>query len=78
VTAFAIEALALVDHFQFLDRAARDADGKPTQPHASRVRAAEATSWFLGTTDAWARGYYDAADLHSVDRELFAPRPAGD
>jgi len=73
VTAFAIEALALVDHFQFLDRASKpaDADAAPTQPKASRVDAAESAAWFLSTDDRWAAKYFDPSDLHSVDRRLF-------
>ncbi|HEY7258661.1 MAG TPA: phospholipase D-like domain-containing protein [Gaiellales bacterium] len=76
VTAFAIEALALVDHFQFLNRAARDAQNRPKRPLASRTAAAEAKEWFLSTSDGWAASYYDPNDLHFVDRELFAALPA--
>ncbi|MEA2419342.1 MAG: hypothetical protein QOE60_1548, partial [Thermoleophilaceae bacterium] len=76
VTAFAIEALALVDHFQFLDRtqqAARrkpKARAKPSEP--SRVGAAEDAGWFLSTSGRWADKYFDRSDLHDVDRRLFA------
>lgn len=63
VTAFAIEALALVDHFQFLNRTG--------QPTASRTAAAEDAGWFLSTSDGWAAKYFDSSDLHDVDRRLF-------
>lgn len=71
VMAFAIEALALVDHFQFLNRAASEAKSEPKQPPASKTDLAVSSGWFLGTTDRWAKSYYDPNDLHSVDRELF-------
>jgi hypothetical protein len=64
VTAFAIEALMLVDHFQFLDRTSNSAE--PSKPHA-----AEAAGWFLSTSDRWAAKYFDPSDLHHVDRRLF-------
>ncbi len=70
-TAFAIEALGLVDHFDFLDRCAT---GKPKgrrAPATSKTEAAEEAGWFLSTGDGWTKPYYDAADLHCVDRELF-------
>ena len=71
VMAFAIEALALVDHFQFLNRAAGDATKQPRRTPALKTEAAVAAGWFLGTTDRWAKSYYDRNDLHCVDRELF-------
>ena len=73
VTAFAIEALTLVDHFDFLDRH-RKAAGKKTVVKPSPVGQQDAVSagWFLSTTDAWAAKYFDPRDLHSADRELFA------
>jgi PLD-like domain len=94
VTAFAIEALALVDHFQFLNRlaAVRTAPGAPaapapagaaapaaaapaavatTTPPADKQAAAASAGWFLSTDDKWALPYFDPADLHCVDRELF-------
>ena len=67
-TAFALEALALVDHFHFLDKASSGT----TAPAASKAAAAVAAGWFLSTTDRWAAPYFDPADLHSVDRQLFA------
>ncbi len=70
-TVFAIEALGLVDHFNFLDRYAGGAKGKK-KPAASPQHAAVAAGWFLGTTDKWAAPYYDKNDLHCSDRQLFA------
>jgi hypothetical protein len=72
-TAFAIEALALVDHFNFLDRAAAGPKAKQrTKPSADKQQAALSAGWFLSTSDAWAKKYFDRSDLHFVDRELFA------
>jgi hypothetical protein len=75
VTAFAIEALALVDHFQFLNRAsggsAAKRSSRTSPPDPSRTRAAEAAGWFLSTSDRWAAKYFDPDDLHHVDRRLF-------
>jgi phospholipase D-like protein len=77
VTAFTIEALLLVDHFQFLDRTAKGpkakAAGRRKPPDASRTGAAEDAGWFLSTTDSWVAKYYDPSDLHQVDRLLFGP-----
>lgn len=76
VTAFAIEALALVDHFQFLDGlgAARGASTTPASkpPPAATRAAADSAGWFLSTTDGWTKPYFDPKDLHYVDRQLFA------
>jgi hypothetical protein len=75
-TAFVIEALALIDHFQFLNGlASAQADGakalsKP--PPAAKGAAADTAGWFLSTTDSWTRPYFDPNDLHCVDRQLFA------
>jgi phosphatidylserine/phosphatidylglycerophosphate/cardiolipin synthase-like enzyme len=69
-TAFAIEALALVDHFSFLDRYAKAPNGKRIAP-AAKVAAAVAAKWFLSTNDKWTIPYYDLNDLRSVDRRLF-------
>ncbi|MCP5556985.1 MAG: hypothetical protein H7A55_04455 [Verrucomicrobiaceae bacterium] len=82
-TAFAIEALGLVDHFDFLDlhaTAAKKAAKKPANkmlasapaPTASKSEMADAAEWFLSTTDRWAAPYYDKEDLHYTDRLLFA------
>jgi hypothetical protein len=70
-TAFAIEALALVDHFDFLDRYQHAPKGKKKPPAAKSAAAAEA-GWFLSSNDGWAKPYFDAKDLRSVDRLLFA------
>jgi PLD-like domain len=70
-TAFALEALALVDHFQFLNRLS-DHGGDHRKPPASKREAARDASWFLSTSDGWAQPYFDEHDLHCVDRTLFA------
>jgi phosphatidylserine/phosphatidylglycerophosphate/cardiolipin synthase-like enzyme len=74
-TAFAIEAIALVDHFDFLDSAADGPTSTKTrksQPAASKTQTAVDAGWFLSTTDAWTGKYYDDNDLKSADRQLFA------
>lgn len=72
-TVFAIEALTLVDHFDFLNRSS-ETSGKPPAKikAASKQQQAVNAGWFLSTSDRWTGPYYDANDLHSVDRELFA------
>jgi len=74
VTVLAIEAVALVDHFAFLDRSAAPTEKKatPAQPPPVKTQAAVEAHWFLRTDDKWAKPYFDSADLHSVDRKLFA------
>jgi len=72
---FALEALALVDHFHFLDGVAKVPQAKKsarTAPPALKPQAAAGAGWFLSTTDGWTKPYFDDADLHSVDRQLFA------
>jgi phosphatidylserine/phosphatidylglycerophosphate/cardiolipin synthase-like enzyme len=71
-TVFAIEALALVDHFDFLDRMKAKAKDKTLPPPASNVQGATDVGWFLSTTGKWVDPYYDPDDLRSVDRKLFA------
>jgi len=75
-TAFAIEAVALVDHFEFLDRHAVESGKKETtaaEPNsASKSALADAAGWFLSTDDDWVAPYYDQNDLRCADRELFA------
>ena len=84
-TVFAIEALGLVDHFEFLDRvssSAKAAGQVSKQATAAEVVAATKSSskqhqaaaagWFLSTTGKWAAPYFDPNDLHCVDRQLFA------
>jgi phosphatidylserine/phosphatidylglycerophosphate/cardiolipin synthase-like enzyme len=76
---FAIEALALVDHFNFLDSTATEAANNTGQnkevllatPPAVKSAAATAAEWFLGTTDKWAAKYFTVGDLHEQDRRLF-------
>ncbi|MBN9663966.1 MAG: hypothetical protein J0H49_37550 [Acidobacteria bacterium] len=71
-TVFAIEALALVDHFNFLDRLAQSPKADAAQkPQASKQHAAAEAGWFLSTDDKWARPYFDANDFHNADRRLF-------
>jgi hypothetical protein len=81
-TAFVLEALGLVDHFDFLNRqalaAAKNAPAKKSAktakksaPPADKQQAAADAGWFLSTTDAWAAPYYDSGALHCVDRTLF-------
>jgi hypothetical protein len=72
-TVFAIEAMALVDHFDFLDRMKSKAPkGTKPKPIASKPQGALEVGWFLSTTDKWTAPYYDPNDLRSVDRQLFA------
>lgn len=79
-TVFAIEALALVDHFSFLDKFATGGKGLTaskqkaaaiTKPPASLKEAAISAGWFLSTTDAWTKPYFDPKDLKCADRILF-------
>jgi len=73
VTAFAIEAIALVDHFQFLNRRqGNSVKAARRTPPASKRAAAEDEGWFLSAGDGWVGKYYDAKDLYNVDRQLFA------
>jgi hypothetical protein len=72
VTAFAIEALALVDHFQFLNRTALGPKSTTRPPAASKQHAAASAGWFLSTGDKWVEPYFDPHDLHYVDRRHFA------
>ena len=69
-TVFMIEALGLVDHFNFLDRFSQ-AGGTTDKAPANKQNAALQQKWFLGTTDKWTAPYFDGNDLHFVDRELF-------
>lgn len=71
-TVFAIEALALVDHFDFLDRSATKAKQAPQKVlMASNQEQAAQAGWFLSTNDSWVDKYYDPNDLRFVDRNLF-------
>jgi hypothetical protein len=82
---FAIEALGLVDHFDFLDRVAANAKKTGEVPakaststvvakikSASKQQQAADAGWFLSTSDKWVAPYFDPDDLHCVDRLLFA------
>jgi len=73
-TVFAIEALSLVDHYDFLDRVATKAGTKGARKATptSKPQAAVDAQWFLSTTDKWVEKYFDPNDLRSVDRMLFA------
>ena len=71
-TVFAIEAVALVDHFHFLNTVAKKAGEETVTPPASKTLAAVQAGFFLGTTDKWVKPYFDSKDIHSADRELFA------
>lgn len=84
-TVFAIEALGLVDHFDFLDSHAtatkktakkasttKLASAATPAPTPSKSEMADTAGWFLSTTDRWAAPYYDKEDLHHTDRLLFA------
>jgi len=71
--AFGIEALALIDHYDFLDSMSVKAKtkGVAAPVNASKSAAAAAIGWTLGTTDAWTQKYFDPNDLHFLDRNLF-------
>lgn len=74
-TVFALEAIALVDHFQFLDRYAKKKGQKEplkSSAPAAKDAAAKAVKWSLRTTGEWAEAYFDSSDLKFVDRQLFA------
>jgi len=72
---FAIEAVGLVDHFNFLDRCATrkpgDRGAAARTPPATKRQAAVRAGWFLSTRDRWAAPYFDPRDLRCVDRVLF-------
>lgn len=73
-TAFALEALALVDHFDFLDRFASAQKAKTSRkrkPPANKRQAAASAGWFLSTNDRWTNPYFDKDDLHYASRMLF-------
>jgi phosphatidylserine/phosphatidylglycerophosphate/cardiolipin synthase-like enzyme len=79
-TVFTMEALGLVDHFNFLDKCAtggkgsktsQKKDAKPKKPPVSPKHAAVSAGWFLSTSDRWAKPYFDPKDLKCADRILF-------
>lgn len=72
-TAFAIEALLLIDHYNFLDRLSAKTTSSRARNAASDTRAAaKSAAWFLGTTDAWAHPYFASGSTRARDRELFS------
>jgi hypothetical protein len=81
-TAFAIEAVGLVDHFNFLDRFAthkakvtktkKASAAKSRAKPAVLTQAASDVEWHLFTDDAWAKSYFNTADTHNSDRLVFA------
>ncbi|HEV7509489.1 MAG TPA: phospholipase D-like domain-containing protein [Thermoanaerobaculia bacterium] len=72
-TVFAIEALLLVDHFDFLDRSSTKAKTPKAKVKAAASNQQQAVDagWFLSTSDRWVQPYFDENDLHCVDRQLF-------
>ena len=71
-TAFAIEAVLLIDHYNFLDRLSDKKPGSRTMRSAGDNRsAARQAAWFLGTTDAWTKPYFVAGSTRARDRQLF-------
>lgn len=70
---FAIEALLLVDHFNFLDSCVTAAPEKklPTAM-ATRTQHATAAGLYLASSDKWTTPYFDNSDLKSLDRQIFA------
>ncbi|ANL10327.1 MULTISPECIES: phospholipase D-like domain-containing protein [unclassified Rhizobium] len=72
-TVFAIEAIGLIDHFNFLNGLATPAgSGKSVSQLASKREAAVQAEWFLSTSDVWVAKYFDENDLRCKDRQLFA------
>ena len=67
-TVFAIEALELVDHFNFLDQFQKPKAGSTTP---ATTPAPGPHSGFLSTTDKWAEKFFDPNDLRCMDRKLF-------
>ena len=61
VTAFAIEAIRLVDHFQFRDK--------------TNTASQSAKPLILHTDSAWVAPYYDTADLLFKERTLLVSDP---
>jgi hypothetical protein len=64
-TVFAVEAIALVDHFHFRNK------------HIAKSPDAENHTgpYFLYESGKWAGKYYEPGDLHSMDRLLFIGEP---
>jgi phosphatidylserine/phosphatidylglycerophosphate/cardiolipin synthase-like enzyme len=70
-TAFALEAVALVDRYHFLDSYAKPPAAKDVPPPAQPREAAKDSGAHLSTTDGWKDKFYDEKDLHFLDRQLF-------
>lgn len=70
-TVFAIEALALVDHFHYMNKLDGKTTGKGKKAPTSKKQAAIEVKWYLSTSDRWAQPYFDPGDLHCLDRLLF-------
>ncbi|AJC22313.1 phospholipase D-like domain-containing protein [Pandoraea pulmonicola] len=71
-TAFAIETLLLVDHYNFLNRlSTKSTDSHTPRGAADNRTAAKAAAWFLGTTDKWAAPYFVDGSTRERDRQLF-------
>ena len=84
-TVFAIEAMALVDHFDFRDSHSAKSPAAATAPKAPRGKgktaeehenaktpyAPKGATLQLYGNDSWALRYFDKTDLHFTDRELF-------
>jgi len=70
-TVFAIEGLAMVDHFHYMNKLMSKTKGKKKKPTAAKTQAAVEAKWFLSTSDRWVEPYFDPKDLHYVDRMLF-------
>ena len=71
-TAFALEAIGLVDHFRFLNKfATQSKKSVNAQAPALKSQAAVSAKWFLWTNDSWTKGYFNPVDLKCVDRKLF-------
>jgi hypothetical protein len=70
-TAFVIETLLLVDHYDFLDRLAKKAKVTPAIAPANKQAAAVAAGWYLSTTDGWTDKCFNTDNLHCTDRRLF-------
>lgn len=69
-TAFAIEAIDLVDHFNFRDQYSSAAQTKAAQAAAGQTGPTP-QGLTLTATDAWVASYYDATDYHMRERILF-------
>ncbi|MBI3220089.1 MAG: hypothetical protein HYZ44_11295 [Bacteroidetes bacterium] len=76
-TVFAIEAMALVDHFHFRnshqgESAQAKGAKKPAKKAAKKSSAAGGHTFNLTPDDSWAKPYYTKNNLRKKDRELFA------